>query len=57
MAIQRRIVLDRYPVCKEYIMTRGKALTFPAEHFGEDLKDVHPSAGCAEKLDGLPTLL
>ena len=31
MAIQRRIVLDRYPVCKEYIMTRGKALTFPAE--------------------------
>ena len=39
MAIQRRIVMDRYPVCKEYIMTRGKALTFPAEHFGKDLTD------------------
>lgn len=33
MAFQRKIMVDRYPVCKEYIITRGKALTFSPDHF------------------------
>lgn len=40
MAFQRKITIDRYPVCKEYIVTRGRALTFPADHFkGAEIKN------------------
>lgn len=39
MALQKKITLDRYPVCKDYIMIRGKALTFPISNFPGEFAD------------------
>ena len=36
---KKRSILDRYTASQKYIVSRGKALTFPASPFKKELKN------------------